>query len=81
MRVVSTIFEAYEHFRPYDQHRDSETVVIYNNDEVSFLHWDKGAGEFTRETSHGKEQPFPGEEIMTIGLHRLAAVLEGLRLQ
>ena len=80
MTMVSSIFEAYLHFQPYDPSRDSETVVI-NNSSVGgvkgtvsknwqkpyFLSWDKATRIFTRDDGRGNTACFPGPHIDRMG--------------
>lgn len=72
MRTVSSIFEAYLHFQPYDPSRDSETVVIQESASVRFLSWDKGKRSFTVDDHKGNVSGFPGPHINRMGKRRRA---------
>lgn len=85
MITVASIFEAYLHFQPYNPHRDSETVTVYNAEGTSFLSWDKGGGFFTRDDGRGNVACFRGALIDTLGknsrVYRDTVSMEGVRLQ
>lgn len=74
MLTVSSIFEAYLHFQPYDPSRDSETVVIHaayrNGTKTTFLSWDKGNRSFTVDDHKGNVSGFPGPHINRMGKRR-----------
>ncbi len=69
MLTVSSIFEAYLHFQPYNPNRDSETVVIDHGDHrgIIFLSWDKALRIFTRDDGRGNVGCFQGYLIDTMG--------------
>lgn len=69
---MSSIFDAYLWFRPYNPNRDSESVVIHNSQGTSFLHWDKGKRCFEREAVNGLRSQFPGREIDAKGVRSMA---------
>lgn len=71
MLTVSSIFEAYLHFQPYNPNRDSETVVIDNRG-TEFLSWDKGLRIFTKDDGRGNVSCFQGYLIDTMGVNSRA---------
>ena len=80
MKTVSSIFEEYLHFQPYDPSRDSETVVIhtkkYGYGVTTFFHWDKGKRVFTKDDGKGNKSDFPGPHINRVGKRRRAPLNE-----
>lgn len=67
MRTVTSIFEAYLHFQPYNPQRDSETVTINSPGKPEFLHWDKATRIFTRDDNRGNTACFQGWMIDSMG--------------
>ena len=62
MQTVKTLKQAYKHFKPYNPHRDSETVVINAKGRVYFFHWDKFLNQFEVEDGPNRSR-FRGELI------------------
>lgn len=83
--TVSSIFEAYLHFQPYNPDRDSETVTIHNTAGTELLSWCKGSRIFTRDDGKGNKAAFQGYLIDTMGIRSraflAAAVTEGATIQ